>query len=159
MSASAYAPNYDLVARGVDCATQNAPYLGQTSSVNECADKCKANAGCRFFAYGTGTNAGKCWRKDTASRYCPDGGFSPASLDFYAMPPPRYSLLRAGYECTSADTWLGAFETADGGASACFGTADCNYFIYRSGSKAGDCYAEHATSPECPQAPRLYRTT
>ena len=53
-----------------------------------------------------------------------------------------YSLVEAGHECGSSDSYLGKFSTIDECAKACYRTNGCHFFIYGYVSKKGKCYWE-----------------
>ena len=49
--------DYNLVKAGHECTSADT-YLGPTTSVQECADRCKeSSGGCKFFIYGTGSDS------------------------------------------------------------------------------------------------------
>ena len=63
---------------------------------------------------------------------------------------PGNKLLRADAECRSADVDLGRQRNLAACTSACAAAADCEFFIFGKGSKAGDCYYEN-TEEDCPE--------
>jgi len=63
-----------------------------------------------------------------------------------------HSLVHSGAECNSDDQALGepgAFADAEACAAACAAQDGCSYFIFGTGSKAGDCYWEKTSSSAC----------
>ena len=59
-----------LVKAGHQCGEGKKVFLGNVSSLMECAAACHGAAGCRFFIYGTGKKAGSCFQEGTESKDC-----------------------------------------------------------------------------------------
>ena len=58
--------------------------LGFKDSVLDCAAACGAVAGCQFFIYGHGDNAGRCFFEQTEDATCTEG-FVSEEYDFYEL--------------------------------------------------------------------------
>lgn len=97
--------------------------LGSASSLQQCANKCKNRAGCKFFNYD-------------------DSGY-PSSMLI-----DSYDKKHLYAECSSDDGWLGEFNTEFDCFTACQRKAGCLAFVYgnHGGTKAGRCYDEFVTN-------------
>jgi hypothetical protein len=72
-----------LIKGGATCPSNDADRdLSQARTLEECTEKCAAHDGCKFFVYGTGGNAGKCWAADDCRG---EGGVESAESDFYQL--------------------------------------------------------------------------
>jgi hypothetical protein len=76
-----------------------------------------------------------------------------AAYDYFKLVDDvdAYVLTQSGSECQSSDTWLGWFSTVQQCADACRNGDFCRYFIYGTGSKAGNCYEEYTDAATCPE--------
>jgi len=63
----------------------------------------------------------------------------------------EYILLNSGAECDSDDNWLGEFTTIQECANVCRKTECCNFFLYGTGEKDGQCYWEKTENKNCPE--------
>jgi len=73
------------------------------ATLQACADKCDEHASCRYFIFGVGRKAGRCYAEYTTSRDCPEG-WETDDFNFFALttggppsspalPPPPPSPL------------------------------------------------------------------
>ena len=60
-------------------------------------------------------------------------------------------LIKTGAECNSGDTNLGHQDTIQQCARKCADAAGCDYFIFGTGSKTGNCYFENTGTGACTQ--------
>ena len=60
-------------------------------------------------------------------------------------------MILSGVECQSEDEKLGKFNTVLECARACREKNECNYFVFGTGTKAGECYWEKTKNQECPE--------
>lgn len=102
ISAAKASARYELVHSGAECRSTD-ENLGDKQTLQACADACAAHASCRFFIYGTGFKAGRCYHEYTYNRECSPEGWVTNEYNFYALvgfpplppapppPPPRPS--------------------------------------------------------------------
>ena len=133
---------------GVECKSADES-LGDEISIVECAKACKEKAGCNFFAFGTGSNDGKCYWEKTSTASCPEG-WKQADYNFYKSDlESDYDLVIGGRECNSDDKNLGDQNSLTECAKACKEKTGCNFFIFGTGSKTGKCYMEKTPNAGC----------
>ena len=75
----------------------------------------------------------------------------PAAAGSQVCLDERDALLKAGHECSSADSSLGGKQPSlSACAMLCARRPGCVYFIYGTGGKKrGDCYVEHTATAAC----------
>ena len=79
-----YLSDYELKKSGAECLSDDS-YLGDFSSVEECANACANHEGCRFFVYGYGDGTSEdCWKECTETADCTEG-WKTASYNFYEL--------------------------------------------------------------------------
>jgi hypothetical protein len=93
------AVGYTLVNSGVECKSGDIS-MGSKASVEQCADAVKSNGG-KYFVFGTGGKAGKCYQENTASATCPEG-WETDSYDFYALALQATTTTAASTATTTA---------------------------------------------------------
>ena len=74
--------------QGVECESDDES-LGDDVSIGECANACKAKAGCNSFIFGTGIKAGNCYWEKTLNGTCPEG-WEKNDYNFYKMKGMSY---------------------------------------------------------------------
>lgn len=77
---------WTLIKSGAVCDSDYAE-LGLFDTIDGCADKCAQTDDCRFFTYGTGSKAGKCYHDKTSDGTCSEGWVSD-SFSFYVLTRP-----------------------------------------------------------------------
>ena len=65
-------PAVKLIKEGHECGSKDTE-LANGASLAECAQMCKAIAGCKYFISGTGAKSGRCFMEKTQSASCPEG--------------------------------------------------------------------------------------
>ena len=122
--------------------------LGTFETMQDCAKACKDKAGCRYFVFGKGKKAGRCYQEYTVDATCTEGWQSD-SYDFYdtQFKPPK--LAKKGHDCGSQNEFLGTFDTADECAAACATTPGCRFFTFGTGANEGKCYHAQTDSSDC----------
>ena len=60
-------------------------------------------------------------------------------------------MIKSGAECKSGDEDLGVRDTVGECADACLLKSGCNFFIYGTGGKAGECWWEKTSDASCPE--------
>ena len=98
---------FEVVREGHECGSANLArgLFGEdgassaTGGLQECANACFVEAGCAFFVYGVGGEAGRCWQETTADATCAEGWVE-AEYNFYRLiepsPPAPGSAASAG---------------------------------------------------------------
>jgi hypothetical protein len=64
------AVSYEKVQEGVECKSADTNLVDR-DTVDACAEACFSKASCRFFIFGTGAKAGRCWQEHTTGASCP----------------------------------------------------------------------------------------
>ena len=62
-----------------------------------------------------------------------------------------FNLVKSGVECKSGDEFLGKEISIAECANACKEKAGCNFFVFGTGSKDGECYWEKTSTAGCPE--------
>ena len=62
-----------------------------------------------------------------------------------------FNLVKSGVECKSGDEFLGKEISIAECANACKEKAGCNFFIFGTEIKAGNCYWEKTPKADCPE--------
>ena len=128
-----------LIKSGAECESDDTD-LGKFDTLQECADKVFEEGG-RFFSYGTGSKAGKCYLESTSDATCSEGWESD-SHNFYDLAgTTKYTLIKSDAECKSGDTDVGTFGTLEECADKVFEVGG-RFFIYGKGGKAERCFHE-----------------
>ena len=63
--------------------------FGKMKTIEQCAEKCKNTQGCRYFVYGIGKNAEKCFWEKTSDATCVEG-WEKDTYHFYALTEPYH---------------------------------------------------------------------
>ena len=74
---------YNLVKTGHSCQSED-HNLGNAATLNQCAEKCQATSGCRYFYYDQSST--DCKQEKTLSRSCEQGWTAVSSRNFYYSP-------------------------------------------------------------------------
>ena len=142
-----------LLRRSAECHSSDR-YLGTFLTLAQCQAACAAVPACRFFLFGVGAKAGRCYHEFTMDATCPEG-WQADNYTFYervSWSRLGSAVLRRHAECSSADFKLGEFPgRVDLCAAACARRAGCHYFIFGTGRKAGHCWHEFTHADECPE--------
>lgn len=117
-------------------------------TVQQCADACKAKAGCEFFILGYGEKEGSCYHEFTATEECTEG-WDVDEYNFYKVGHAQFDLVKEDHECNSDDQYIGEFTHAQGCADKCKDTFNCEFFLFGKNDKAGNCYHEKTATEEC----------
>ena len=123
--------------------------IAHAPGVNGEMDLCRSSEQC-------GCAAEDGWGEDCSDDACKKGcEFAEAVSGHYPgddsrLPPVKYSLIKAGYECASSggEAWLGNFDAVAACAEACGEQEGCRYFIFgkRGTDREGHCYWEKTTA-------------
>ena len=62
-----------------------------------------------------------------------------------------FNLVKSGVECKPGDEFLGKEISIAECANACKEKAGCNFFVFGTGSKDGECYWEKTSTAGCPE--------
>ena len=79
-------------------------------TIDQCITKCKEDAKCTFFIFGTGSKAGRCWRQYTASADCSEGWVVASTYDFWKVIPGEENIITTK-ECGEAAVALSLSAT------------------------------------------------
>ena len=74
---------FTLMKRGHECGSSE-EWLDYVSSADECANKCRYNARCKYFIVGNYGSSLKCYWEKTSSHNCSEG-WKADSYDFYEL--------------------------------------------------------------------------
>ena len=61
-----------MAKRGAECKSAD-ENLGNQVSLEDCAKACKEKTGCKYFVYGYGGKAKRCYWEKTKTADCPEG--------------------------------------------------------------------------------------
>eukprot|EP01001_Neometanema_parovale_P005901 NODE_22_length_4339_cov_431.329934_g20_i0.p1 GENE.NODE_22_length_4339_cov_431.329934_g20_i0~~NODE_22_length_4339_cov_431.329934_g20_i0.p1 ORF type:complete len:1325 (+),score=331.29 NODE_22_length_4339_cov_431.329934_g20_i0:54-4028(+) len=149
-------PSYQMVKQYATCTQWNptwSPSLGTLSTAasktSDCAAKCKAQTGCKYFYRGVSGNAqNDCvWAKIpvTDVNFCPNYA-SNTAYNMYEIYPARYqnAVLIKEDVAYGTTTKIGSYNNNFQGCRAkCESTKGCKYFTWQAAAP-GDCYMTSA---------------
>jgi len=156
------APSHTLLVKGKYCKSSNTNIL-TTTSMQACADKCRATKGCRFIAF---SKTGKyCMWEKTKTAACPEGWGVHSSWDSYevhpGLPPAAttkkpatvvkggYYLVKKGAFCSSSNTKIATTKDVATCMAKCRSTKGCMYIAHEASS--GRCEWEKSKGVHCPE--------